>query len=488
MKSLKDWNIQKTAVISIASIFSIIVLLALIFGVFDELKAWEQMIAAMLSVAATIAITGILLAYQSKQQEELNVQQREFDSKHEKKTKIFEEKLKIYQDFLDTLYSVLEDGVVTPEDALKMKFKISSIALHTNSQGVIEISTKIEEMFQRISKHKDRKLRSEEIILEELLVIVNQFKKELYDGDSFNINEDFKEAIENFKQIDYAISEATKPFEISQDTQPNTQPISLEEYFEDWRSYINSYGWRMWSDATHPLILSKLNFEMKIEKDDNGWYFMVYSPFSSREIYLHLRRLCGGAFISNQCWYLYFDDEYRYLSSNKLKDEVSNNVSFKSYLMNYYLRIVPILECVVFLKEKIMSHLNTKSNKWNSWLYLDEGFCLANDYGDEYKHPFIDVILLDDMILLDDDNRIQIDLSLRNEAEGELHDYLISIGIEDDRQNTSSQSTERWSKICRTSDEAVNLLNMLIRKIENDRDLAKNNSSFFSSSLMHSQI
>ena len=72
MKSLKDWNIEKTSVISIAAIFSLIFLMAIFFGVFEELQAWQQMVGAMLSVAATIAITGILLAYQSKQQGDLD--------------------------------------------------------------------------------------------------------------------------------------------------------------------------------------------------------------------------------------------------------------------------------------------------------------------------------------------------------------------------------------------------------------------------------
>ena len=457
MKSLKDWNIEKTSVISIAAIFSLIFLMAIFFGVFEELQAWQQMVGAMLSVAATIAITGILLAYQSKQQGDLDKQQRAFELKNEKQTKIFEEKLKIYQDFLDSLYTVLKDGNVTPEEALKLKFKISAIALHTNSNGIVEISEQIENIFQRICRHKERKLRSEEIYLKELLTIVNQFKIELYEGTSYDIDKEFKRAIENFNQIDNAISEL--PVDVPQTSTQEDTPISIVDSFTSWHSYADQYGWAISSDDNHPLIVSKSNIEMKIERDDNGWYFMVISPFCSRDVYLHIRRLCGGSFISSQCWYLYFASEYKDLNSSQLKNESETNDAFKEYLTNYFLRIVPVLENIIFIKDHIKSKMITNKAEWQSWLYLDDGYCLANDSGTEKKHPFIDVIVIDPQ-------KIRIELSLRDEGEGELHKFLNDINIHDDRGDTSSTSIERWSKEFSSSEDAIKTLNHLIAKIE----------------------
>lgn len=59
-------------------VFLAIILSASIMGVFDGFEPYKQLIAAMLSVAATGVITALLLFFQRKQQEQLNREQREF--------------------------------------------------------------------------------------------------------------------------------------------------------------------------------------------------------------------------------------------------------------------------------------------------------------------------------------------------------------------------------------------------------------------------
>ena len=149
MKNKKTFGGLGMMSIVILAAFLTIVLMALVFGVFSELEAYQQLLAAMLSVAATGVITAILLSYQSKQQEELNAHQREFDAKtnaerreFEKqsneqqrafeeqaradqrrfeseskiKTKVFEEKLIIYKEFLNTLCEVVKDKKVDTDE------------------------------------------------------------------------------------------------------------------------------------------------------------------------------------------------------------------------------------------------------------------------------------------------------------------------------------------------------------------------------------
>ena len=133
--------------IAIFVIFLAIILSASIMGVFKGNEPYQQLIAAMLSVAATGVITALLLFFQRKQQEELNEKQRSFqeetnrqqrdyqekltseqrtfeaEQKEKEKirlqeTKVFEEKLKIYKEFLQKLFDVVKDMNIEKEEEI----------------------------------------------------------------------------------------------------------------------------------------------------------------------------------------------------------------------------------------------------------------------------------------------------------------------------------------------------------------------------------
>ena len=117
--------------ITIGVLFIAIILSASIMGVFKGYEPYQQLIAAMLSVAATGVITALLLIFQRRQQEELNEKQRAFQEKtdkeqreYEKKrlleTKVFEERLRIYQNFLRKLCDVVKDQKITPEEEIEL--------------------------------------------------------------------------------------------------------------------------------------------------------------------------------------------------------------------------------------------------------------------------------------------------------------------------------------------------------------------------------
>ena len=144
-------------------LFLTIILSASYMGVFKGFEPYQQLIAAMLSVAATGVITALLLIFQRKQQEELNEKQRKFEfqkiqtldqrkfeaeQKDKEKyrlleTKVFEEKLRIYQEFLRKLCDVVKDQKITPDEEIELQFQVSYIAMHTKSDSIKIISEQV---------------------------------------------------------------------------------------------------------------------------------------------------------------------------------------------------------------------------------------------------------------------------------------------------------------------------------------------------------
>ena len=74
----------------IGILFFAIILSASIMGVFKGYEPYQQLIDAMLSVAATGVITALLLYFQRRQQEQLNKEQRAFQEELTTKQQKFE--------------------------------------------------------------------------------------------------------------------------------------------------------------------------------------------------------------------------------------------------------------------------------------------------------------------------------------------------------------------------------------------------------------
>lgn len=208
-------------------LFFSIILGASLMGVFKGFEPYQQLIAAMLSVAATGVITALLLFFQRKQQEELNEKQRKFqegsnleqrafqekltseqrlfeveqkekEKKRLQETKVFEEKLRIYQDFLHKLCDVVKDQKITREEEIELQFQISYIAMHTKSSTIKLISDNIKEIIISLKKEED----DANNMLGRLFNIADEFHKELYDDDhSVLLGSDRDDTIENFRSI-----------------------------------------------------------------------------------------------------------------------------------------------------------------------------------------------------------------------------------------------------------------------------------------------
>ena len=196
-------------------VFLAIILSASILGVFDGFEPYKQLIAAMLSVAATGVITALLLFFQRKQQEQLNREQREFqltqtldqrkfDAEQKEKekdrlleTKVFEEKLRIYQEFLRKLCDVVKDMDITPQEEIELQFQVSYIAMHTKSESIKTISEQVRKIIVDI-KNKEKDSNN---MLSQLFVISDTLYKELYDKENSIDEEDRSKTIVNFESI-----------------------------------------------------------------------------------------------------------------------------------------------------------------------------------------------------------------------------------------------------------------------------------------------
>lgn len=230
MKNKKTFGGLGMMSIVILAAFLTIVLMALVFGVFSELEAYQQLLAAMLSVAATGVITAILLSYQSKQQEELNAHQREFDAKtnaerreFEKqsneqqrafeeqaradqrrfeseskiKTKVFEEKLIIYKEFLNTLCEVVKDKKVDTDEEIMLQFQVANLATHSKSESIQMISEQVKDIILAIKQDDE----NNNLMLGQLFNIADVFYKELYDEENKYDEEKRTLAINNFSSF-----------------------------------------------------------------------------------------------------------------------------------------------------------------------------------------------------------------------------------------------------------------------------------------------
>ena len=174
-------------------------------GSWPGLEASGQILSALAGAVVAAMITLFLLLGQTSSEE-----------KKERNSKVFEEKLKIYQDFLETLNAILADGEVTSEEALMLKFKISMITLHTSSSHINAISESIKNILQEVKK-KPGSLEIDQVKLEELFKIVEQFRLEIYENNKGLSGNELDTTLENFKVIDELYAAKSKTDEIIAD-------------------------------------------------------------------------------------------------------------------------------------------------------------------------------------------------------------------------------------------------------------------------------
>lgn len=187
---------------------------------FSQVDLWFQIFAAIIGVIITAIITQVLLRGQT-----------ENDTKKEKDTKVFEEKLRIYQDFLHKLCDVIKDGRVTKEEARELQFQTAYITMHTERSRIERISECVKEIIDCTvdqmdeGKNAERQSQNNKAVLDNLFIIVEQFKAELYQDEVSKrdaaLNDKalstlYQKAVTNFMSInpDDEKDECRKPIEV----------------------------------------------------------------------------------------------------------------------------------------------------------------------------------------------------------------------------------------------------------------------------------
>lgn len=284
-------------------LFLAIILSASFMGVFNGYEPYQQLTAAMLSVAATGVITAMLLYFQRKQQEQLNKEQRVFQEKQEKdqnefqvkliqdqqrfeeeqknkdkqrlqETKIFEERLRIYQEFLTKLCDVVKDQAITPEEEIELQFQVSYIAMHTSPSSIKTISDNVKKIILSVKKGED----DANNMLGHLFEISDVFHKELYKEEhSVFSDSDREETIGNFKSIligkediqEYEDDEKKKIIQVLEEKEKAGQNLNLVERLKLIKAKVSSNG----ADFSDLLYRGKLlNYEYYTKKHPNGKY------------------------------------------------------------------------------------------------------------------------------------------------------------------------------------------------------------------------
>ena len=163
---------------------------AIVFGYFDTLSIWLQIVGALFGVVLSAIITMLLLSGQSRNALE-----------KERSAEIFREKLRIYQEYLHRLCDILRDGEITSEEAIELQFLTSYISLHTDSKNIKEICVNTSNMVSNyIGEHAQK---STQVLLANLYEIVRVFREELYASGIEWSEKDIEGVIEHLLVLDH---------------------------------------------------------------------------------------------------------------------------------------------------------------------------------------------------------------------------------------------------------------------------------------------
>lgn len=369
-----------------------LLLLALFVGVATLSGSWPgsdasaQILSALAGAVVAAIITLFLLLGQTSSEE-----------KKERNTKVFEEKLQIYQDFLHCLYDVIKDGKVTKEEAIQLEFQTSYITMHTDSDRIKEIAKQVKTIVDSLNDEgipsdtasaAEKEARKNDVLMENLFGIVNEFKKELYQTvptEKDDLNR--KESIKCFSSIIEAVEveKTEKESNISATETPSDLKQNLVDFTAELlkRLSLNEEIWKIdigdMDGGIYLNIAKKGNEEgtrIIFSHEDNGeHYFQIHlESGDTHEIYKHMKWRFGGR-QNKWSWWKYLDVYMRNLTS--LEEIKSRN--WDSIMANISKNLKDLVVYVETL-EKIQNEIYQPApkGKANVWLYYEK--CVAFDY------------------------------------------------------------------------------------------------------------
>lgn len=382
-------------------------LLALFVGVATLSGSWPgsdasaQILSALAGAVVAAIITLFLLLGQTSSEE-----------KKERNTKVFEEKLQIYQDFLHCLYDVIKDGKVTKEEAIQLEFQTSYITMHTDSDRIKEIAKQVKTIVDSLNDEgipsdtanaAEKEARKNDVLMENLFGIVNEFKKELYQTvptEKDDLNR--KESIKCFSSIIEAVEvEKAESAPAIVDTETT---IDIKQNLTDFsrellkHSNINEDYWNIetgdMTDGVFFNISKKGNEEgvrVILSHEENGdHYFQIHLDFDdTHEAYKHMKWRFGGR-QNKWCWWKYLDVSIRNIPA---LDEIKNR-NWEPVIASIAKQMQSLIAYVESF-EKIHQEIYqlVPKEKAKVWLYYET--CVAFDYEKKLNEDrlFMDVEL-----------------------------------------------------------------------------------------------
>ena len=282
----------------IIKLFIILFFIGLLFTAYHTFQAWgthseeiyRSASAAIMGVVITTAITYFLLTSQSDN-----------DTARERDARVYEQKLSICLEFINEICAILEDGNISREEANKLKFTFSKVAIHLSDENLKEIS----EHLSAIAQNCDE-LNSTPIDLSnQLMDIVYVIRKAIYPHKAAKMkNEAAKESIiKNLKTID------NKVVKIQDTTDSKTE---YEKLFNGLAAELNKefqHTSVKRTDNNELLLTSKypqwkaekLSIKMAFNKNGEPYYQisaqLEYKDAEER-LYPSLKEYFGGNFTS----------------------------------------------------------------------------------------------------------------------------------------------------------------------------------------------
>lgn len=325
----------------IGVLFFAIILSASIMGVFKGYEPYQQLIAAMLSVAATGVITALLLYFQRRQQEQLNQEQRVFEEKQKDKdkerlkdTKIFEERLRIYQEFLRKLCDVVKDQKITPEEEIELQFQVSYIAMHTSSKTISSISEQVSDIVVNMKQGT----QDANNMLMQLFSIADSFYEELYkEKNEFDPNER-DNTIENFRAIlvphkmvaDYEKDQKDRIIQSLKDEEKKSGKLDIKDRSKLLRAMISKNGAMQTTSGT---ILVYKYFTTRVDgaytdSKDSILLFLMPDEKEERYMILVFTRQRDETITRNLIKCIWPNEEFNPWDSDKSR-HIHEKISFK---------------------------------------------------------------------------------------------------------------------------------------------------------------
>lgn len=195
-------------------------LIACLIPIFCQLFSikdlWYESYAAIIGVVLTAIITFFLFKGQTSS-----------EVKREKEAKVYEEKLQIYKEFLNCLCDIIQDGKITEEEKVRLKFQAASISMHTDSVKTKEISEHVCRIIGAVQNGNNK-----DELLKELFGIVKVFRGVLYskENEPFVSELDIENTISAFSSIDddtEDLESKDENAEIKTELKPQYEPADI---------------------------------------------------------------------------------------------------------------------------------------------------------------------------------------------------------------------------------------------------------------------